>query len=82
VAAAISSNPSCEKTRQKIEGHNMDVTPIVRPGDTRVIVAHRILYLLLRTDDGVRELWPELANARGSDVLKYFANGALRTGLE
>jgi hypothetical protein len=60
----------------------MDVTPIIRPGDTRVIVAHHILYLLLRTDDGVRELWPELANARGSDVLKYFANGALRTGLE
>jgi hypothetical protein len=27
-------------------------------------------------------LWPELANARGSDVLTYFANGALRTGME
>lgn len=74
--------PELRKTRAKIEGVEMDVTPIVTPLDSAVDVCKPILHFILRRDPGVAKLWPTLANARGSDVLKFMANGALRTALE
>ncbi len=75
--------PELRKSRARVEGGvEIDVTPIVRPDDMQAEVSHPILHFLLRTDPGVRKLWPTLANARGSDVLKFMANGALRTALE
>ncbi len=73
-----------KKPRQLIDGIEVSLNPIVRKDDVDVAsgVAHFILGLTRRTDFGIRKLWPDLAHARGDDVLKYLMNDAFRAALD
>ena len=74
--------PQLKKPRQVWNEVPFETRPIALTGDNTVVDAYFILSVMKRTDDGIRELWPELATARGDDMLKYFANLQFRAALQ
>lgn len=58
--------PELNKSRQIIDGVEMEVTPIATTDDITVVNATNILNIYRRQDEGIQELWPIL---QGDDNL-------------
>lgn len=70
--------PELKKDRQRISATDQHAIPIVRR-DSPEVEGSPILCVVLRSDSGMQELWPdELKNARGDDVLKSLMHQAFR----
>lgn len=74
-------SPQLGKERQVVRGVEKKCVPIVSRSEP-AIHAHFILLTFLRTEDGMKKLWPDLAHARGDDVLKDRANTELKTAVD
>lgn len=71
--------PELNKSKQWLNGVEMECTPIASPDDITVANAHPILNMLRRTDGGIKALWPLLP---GDDGLAEAMHVAFQEAVE